>query len=80
MDWKIRPESFGGILFSEKLGMTVFVDKDYMKFLGEKESELWNQEKNYLSAPFLFILISPINVPSNVLFVTQTLNQRETED
>ena len=50
-DWKKREESFGGILFSEKLGATVFVNREFMKGLGIKESPLWGKEKNFLSAP-----------------------------
>jgi len=48
---KIRYESFGGIIFSEKLASTVFVDKDYMRTLNYKDCTLWRKEQNYLSAP-----------------------------
>jgi radical SAM protein with 4Fe4S-binding SPASM domain len=50
-EWKKREEGFGGILFSEKLGATVFVNRKFMEGLGIKESPLWKEEKSFLSAP-----------------------------
>jgi len=48
---KARYESFGGIISMEKPPTLVFVDKDFMKSIGYNNSELWNKEENYLSAP-----------------------------
>lgn len=48
---KIRYEPFGGIIFSEKLVATVFVDKDHMESLGYRECEIWKKKQDYLSAP-----------------------------
>lgn len=48
---KIRYEPFGGIIFSEKLASTIFVDKNYMRSLNYKNCSIWNKKQNYLSAP-----------------------------
>jgi radical SAM protein with 4Fe4S-binding SPASM domain len=48
---RVRYESFGGLIRIEDLPATIYVDKDYMKNLGYKGSELWNQKSTHLSAP-----------------------------
>lgn len=49
---KHRFESFGGILASENPPMLVHVDKEYMRGLGYKHSQLWERpEDGVLSAP-----------------------------
>jgi radical SAM protein with 4Fe4S-binding SPASM domain len=48
---KVRYESFGGIIRIEDPPATIYVDKDYMKNLGYKQSDLWSKESDVLSAP-----------------------------
>ncbi|MHA1419876.1 MAG: radical SAM/SPASM domain-containing protein [Candidatus Heimdallarchaeaceae archaeon] len=48
---RIRYESFGGIIRIEDPPATIYVDKDYMKYLGYISSKLWDKERSYLSAP-----------------------------
>lgn len=51
---KYRYENFGGIIASEEPPFLAFVDRNYMRELGLKESELWNSKDEsvgILSAP-----------------------------
>jgi len=44
---KVRPESFGGIIFDPEMKLTVYVDKEFMRKLGYSEFP----EIDHLSAP-----------------------------
>ncbi|MHA1447294.1 MAG: radical SAM/SPASM domain-containing protein [Candidatus Heimdallarchaeaceae archaeon] len=48
---KIRYEAFGGLIRTENPPATIFVDKQYMKNLGYTDSNLWEKDFDYLSAP-----------------------------
>lgn len=63
---KIRNEHFGGIVCTEKPEFTVFVDKDYMRKLGFKDSPLWLINNNHH-------LTAPLNVHFNL---TNTCNKQ----
>ncbi|MCX7921098.1 MAG: radical SAM protein [Clostridia bacterium] len=47
----VRYESFGGIVGLNNPPTLVFVDREFMKEMGYESSELWQQQRNYLSAP-----------------------------
>jgi radical SAM protein with 4Fe4S-binding SPASM domain len=48
---KARYEPFGGIISVDEPPALAFVDKEYMKSVGYKDSPLWEKKKDYLSAP-----------------------------
>ncbi len=48
---RYRFETFGGVISIEDPPMLAFVDKSCMRELGLGESSVWEEERNYLSAP-----------------------------
>jgi radical SAM protein with 4Fe4S-binding SPASM domain len=51
MNVKVRYESFGGIICWEEPPALFYVDKQFMKEFGYKDSTLWKEKTNYLTAP-----------------------------
>ncbi|MEO0092401.1 MAG: radical SAM protein [candidate division WOR-3 bacterium] len=51
MKVKTRYESFGGIICWEEPPALFYVDKQFMREFGYKDSLLWRKRTNYLSAP-----------------------------
>jgi len=76
-EWKKREEGFGGILFSEKLGATVFVNRKFMEGVGIKKVLSGKKKKVFFQLLFLPISNLRIAVLNNVHFVILIQNLME---
>lgn len=49
--FNFRYETFGGIISSEEPPFIAYIDKDFVKNIGYKDSDVWSNNNTHLSAP-----------------------------